>query len=287
MITMHPGLAAFVAIIEHGTVHGAARSIGLSQSGVTQRIRALERQLDTTLFTRSRTGMRPTAEGEALLRYAHRAMDLEGELKSTLQGRDDAREIRVQLTGPSSIMRCRIIPAAARCLSSCPNVTFTFELDDDRSGLEALKAGRSQLAVLPRREVVHELDSRLLRPDRYILVATAAWAERSVEEIVSSERIVDFNAGDDATHRYLEQHGLLALARRERHLANSTDALASLVELGHGYSVLSAAFVADRIRSGTLVGIHPGHDIGFEFALAWYPRHEMPAYFGQLIQEID
>ncbi len=286
MMMLSPGLTAFVAVVEHGTVHAAARSIGLSQSGVTQRIRALERQLDTTLFTRSRKGMRPTAEGEALLRYAQRVTDLEGELLSSLQGQDDAREIRVQITGPSSIMRSRIIPAAVRVLSSHPHLTFTFELDDDRSGLDALKAGHSQLAVLPRREVVHELDSRLLRPDRYILVATAAWAGRDVEDIVATERIVDFNSGDDATHRYLEKHGLLPLARRERHLANSTDALASLVALGHGYTVLSEAFAAPRVQSGELIDIHPAGEIRFEFALAWYPRHEMPAYFRQLIQEI-
>ncbi len=285
-MVLQPGLVAFVAVVEHGTVHGAARSIGLSQSGVTQRIRALERQLDTTLFTRSRKGMRPTAEGEALLRYAQRVMELEGELRSSLQGQDAAREIRIQITGPSSIMRSRIIPAATRTLPANPNLTFTFELDDDQSGLEALKTGRSQLAVLARREVVNELDSRLLRPDRYVLVAAASWAGRSVEEIVASERIVDFNSGDDATHRYLQEHDLLHLALRERHLANSTDALASLVAQGHGYSVLAEAFVAPRIETGQLIEIHPGHHICFEFALAWYPRHEMPSYFQQLIREI-
>ena len=36
-------------------------------TGVTQRIRSLERELGVTLFVRSRKGMRATAEGEALV----------------------------------------------------------------------------------------------------------------------------------------------------------------------------------------------------------------------------
>ena len=45
MSLLNHGLEAFLAIIRQGTVHGAAREIGLSQTGVTQRIRALERDL--------------------------------------------------------------------------------------------------------------------------------------------------------------------------------------------------------------------------------------------------
>ena len=286
MSLLHPGLEAFVAVIEQHTVHGAARAIGLTQTGVTQRIRTLERQLGTTLFTRSRRGMRPTAEGEALLRYCQRVTDLEGELLSFLEREQLARDVRLQIAGPSSIMRCRIIPSATRVLEQFPGVVFTFNLDDDASLLGLLKSGACQLAALERREVVDELDSKLLRPAEYVLVAAAAWRGRRLKEIVRNERIVDFNPADDATFRYLEQFGLLQLARRERHLANNTDALAALVAEGHGYSVLSRDFAAPLLEDGRLITLNRGQSMKIEFALAWYPRHEMPAYFGRLIDEI-
>ncbi|MBW2276029.1 MAG: LysR family transcriptional regulator [Deltaproteobacteria bacterium] len=286
MSLLQPGLEAFVAVIEHGTVHGAARAIGLTQTGVTQRIRTLERQLGTTLFIRSRRGMRPTDEGEALLRYCQRVGDLEGELLSFLERDERARDVRLQIAGPSSIMRCRVIPMATRVLERFDGVVFTFNLDDDAPLLGQLKSGASQLAALERREVVDELDSKLLRPAEYVLVASAAWRGRRLKEIVSSERIVDFNPADDATFRYLEQFGLLDLARRERHLANNTDALAALVAGGHGYSVLSREFAAPLLDDGRLITLNRGRSMKIEFALAWYPRHEMPPYFGRLIDEI-
>lgn len=286
MSLIQPGLEAFAAVIEQQTVHGAARQIGLTQTGVTQRIRTLERQLGVTLFTRSRKGMRPTAEGQALHRYCRRVGDLEGELLSFIRRDQRAADVRLEIAGPSSIMRCRIVPCATRVLEHYPSVVFTFNLDDDAPLLRQLKSGACQLAALERHEVVDELDSKLLRPDEYILVAAPSWRGRGLREIVGSERIVDFNPADDATFRYLKQFRLFDLARRERHLANNTDALAALVADGHGYSVLARDFAAPLIDGGRLIALNRGRSMKIEFALAWYPRHEMPAYFGELIRAI-
>jgi LysR family transcriptional regulator (chromosome initiation inhibitor) len=286
MSLLHPGREAFMAVVKHTSVNGAAAEIGLTQTGVTQRIRALERSLSTTLFTRSRKGMRPTREGETLHRYCQRVADLEGEYLSFLRDESLDQGIRINITGPSSMMRSRIIPGATRILEEFRNVTFTFHLDDDKPGLAYLKSGEAQLAVLMRHEVVNELDSKLLAPARYVLVASAAWKGRRLRDIVSNERIVDFNEADDATFRYLQKYGLFDLARKDRHLANNTDALAALVADGRGYSVLPADFARPLKEQGAIIEINKGKRLDLEFALAWYPRHEMPAYFARLVKEI-
>ncbi len=286
MSLLHPGLEAFVAVIRHSTVHGAAREIGLTQTGVTQRIRALERQLGTTLFTRSRKGMHPTPEGEALHRYCQSARDLEGQLLSFLHNNTDEATVRVNICGPSSIMRSRIIPGSVKILDAHPNVTFTFNLNDDESSLKQLKSGESQLAVLSRNEVVNELDSKLLAPSSYILVGPAAWKSLPIEEVVATQRIVDFNATDKATFQFLKKFNLFEKCIRERHLANNIDALASLIAKGCGYSVLTRKFAEPLFRAKQIIDLMPGRQLELEFALAWYPRHEMPPYFAKLIKSI-
>jgi LysR family transcriptional regulator (chromosome initiation inhibitor) len=283
---LHPGIEAFMAIVRQGTVHGAAREIGLSQTGVTQRIRALEAQLGSTLFVRSRKGMRPTAEGEALVRWCQRVGDLEGELLSAV-GRDPgAAAVRVTVTGPSSLMRARVIPQLAAVLPQLPGVTLTFRLDDLGSGLNHLKTGAAQLAVLLRDDVVNELDAKLLQPVRHLLVGPGAWKGRDLAELVASERIIDFNEQDDATFLFLRRFGLPAGARRRRHLVNNPDALAELVAAGLGYTVLAEDFAAPLLAAGRLADLAPGRYLDQEVALAWYPRHEMPTYFQVLIDAV-
>ena len=69
MSLLHPQLLAFMAIVERKTVLASAKDLGLTQTGVTQRIKALEAHLNATLFTRSRKGMMLTEEGQSLLLY--------------------------------------------------------------------------------------------------------------------------------------------------------------------------------------------------------------------------
>lgn len=286
MSLLHPGIQAFLAIVRQGTVHGAARDVGLSQTGVTQRIRALERDLGTTLFVRSRKGMRPTAEGEALARWCRSVGELEGELLSFVRRGEAAAAVRVTVTGPSSLMRSRVIPQAAAAVRAFPGVTLGFLLDDTGSGLSHLKTGAAEMAVLRADDVVNELDSKRLRPARHRLVGPAAWASREAAEIVRTERIVDFDETDDATFAFLREHDLLAGARRRRHLVNNPDALAELVAGGLGYSVLAEDFAAPWLADGRLVDLCPGRHLDQEIALAWYPRHEMPAYFRALLDAV-
>src|SRR5947207_7036435 len=122
MSLLSPQLEAFVAIAKHKTVHGAANAVHVTQTAVTQRIRALESKLGTTLFIRTRRGMMLTPEGEALLRYCHATRELEGEALATIQGAAQDTAIRFCITGPTSIMRSRIVRQCFPILKQFPNL---------------------------------------------------------------------------------------------------------------------------------------------------------------------
>ncbi len=61
-------LQRFAAVVEAGSLARAAARLGLSQSAVSQSLRALERELAAELLDRGRKPLRPTAAGEALYR---------------------------------------------------------------------------------------------------------------------------------------------------------------------------------------------------------------------------
>lgn len=66
---------AFLAVIEEGSLSGAARRLGVSQPTVRGWIAALEEALDTKLFSRSINGLTPTENARTLIEPA-RAMSL-------------------------------------------------------------------------------------------------------------------------------------------------------------------------------------------------------------------
>lgn len=57
---------AFLAVLETGSLSGAARRLNVAQPTVRSRVEALERALRTVLFTRSARGLVPTEQARAL-----------------------------------------------------------------------------------------------------------------------------------------------------------------------------------------------------------------------------
>lgn len=286
MSLLSPQLEAFMAIAKHKTVHGAAHAIHITQTAVTQRIRALESKLATTLFIRTRRGMMLTPEGEALLRYCYAANELEGEALANIQGAGIETEIRICITGPSSIMRSRIIPQCFSVMKKYPNLLMQFDISDAENRARTLRSGDSQLAVIREEDIAPEMESKILAPERYVLVCTSDWKKRKLRDIIATEHIVDYDPNDQMTFNYLKHFDLIDLVQHERHFANRTDALAMMLVEGYGYGVLTEEFSTPYIENNELIVLNAGKIYKISMALAWYTRHEPPQYFSDLIKAI-
>lgn len=286
MSLLSPQLEAFLAVVKLGRVHGAASDLGLTQTAITQRIRSLETSLSSTLFTRSRQGMRLTAEGEALLLYCRGVKELEGQALAVIQGGGKTAAARVVIAGPSSLLRSRVIPACCSVLKDFPELALSFLLEDREIWGDLLRTGAAQIGFVPPEYVTKEMDSRLIKPELYLLVGAPAWRKRSLKEIISTERAIDFDLTDQMTALYLRQMRLDSDPRPERHFVNSTESLAQMIEAGMGYGVLTQEMAEPYLSSNRLCDLNPGKSFRWRHAAAWFPRPQMPAYFSALLKAI-
>src|SRR5215510_1318865 len=65
-------LRAFVAVVETGSVTGAAALINLTQAAVSQQLKRLEELFGTELFERHHKRLTLRPDGERLIVHAHR-----------------------------------------------------------------------------------------------------------------------------------------------------------------------------------------------------------------------
>ena len=286
MSLLGPQLDSFLAIVKHKTVHSAADTLFVTQTAVTQRIRALESKLKTSLFIRTRRGMLLSEEGEALLRYCQSAKELEGETLAQIHGAGTELPIHLNISGPSSIMRSRVIPQCISVLHEYPNLFIDFDIDDIEKREQKLRQGSSQLVILMAEAIMPEMSHKKLLPEEYILVCTPEWQKRPLQNIIKKEPIIDFNPSDKSTFHYLEHFNLHQEVRHERHFANRIESLALMISEGIGYSVLTKEFAAAWLEQGKLVSLNNGKIYKHQYFLAYYPRPEMPKYLTKLIDAI-
>lgn len=286
MSLLSPPLEAFWAVVRKGTVQDASYVLGITQTGVTQRIRSLEKQLKTTLFTRSRKGMKLTTEGEALLQFVKSSLDIEGMALSKIQRAAKDSIIEVGISGPSSILRSRVIPNLIILKNKFPLMRFRFDLSDTESNADKLKTGFCDFAILEHHHVTREMDSKIIKAERYCLYGPASWKRRLLPEIFKTESIIDFNQSDNMTFNFLDKYKFKNLVKKDRHYANNTDALTSMVVSGLGYSVLAEEYANAYIKHGELIKLGGDYFYDYKIALAWYPRHEKPEYFQAIIKSL-
>ena len=89
-------LQFFVAAAEAGSVTGAARALSISQSSVTEAIRALEDDLGVTVFERQAKGLVITHRGSVFLRHARQI--LADVATARMACRDDPEQVRGRLS---------------------------------------------------------------------------------------------------------------------------------------------------------------------------------------------
>lgn len=287
MSLLSPQLTAFLSVAKLGRVHSAASQLCITQTAVTQRIKKLEANLAITLFTRSRRGMLLTAEGEALLRYCKACEDLAGETITQFKAAGIDNFVRIVIAGPTSMMHSRIIPSCFSMTKHFPYLLFEFKVTDIAQGTKLLQTGQAQFAVIERNELASDMQSKLLKPEKYILVCSKQWAKRDLKTILKTEKIIDYYLEDKITLDYLKQEKLLKYASLNRHFVNRTDSIASMIAEGFGYGVLTESFAKPYIESNKLIILNQGRTYQQEMLLAWYERREPPAYFNHIIAAID
>ncbi len=199
---MH-AIQAFVAVVETGSIHAAARALGLSQPALSKSLRALENELAAPLLTRSSQGAVVTAYGKTFYQHARVIAD---ELR---KAEEDVAQLRGKLEGkltigiaPASTMRLAPM-AISDFRQECPDVELHVVEGIWPAIAEPLREGRIDLAIgplvkeVPRKDFTVErlLDVQMaivMRPQHPLVQAT------SLRELLKGDWLHQ-GAGDSAS----------------------------------------------------------------------------------------
>jgi DNA-binding transcriptional LysR family regulator len=138
-------LRAFVAVVEAGSVTGAARMLNLTQAAVSQQLKRLEELFATELFERQhkRLGLLPS--GERLMAHAQRLIALNDEVWSTM--RAPAYEGEVRLGVPHDIVGPYLPPILRRFDKAWPRVRVALACKTTPELLELMRRGGVDLTL--------------------------------------------------------------------------------------------------------------------------------------------
>lgn len=138
-------LVTFVTIVDCGGFTRAANRLGRTQSSVSMQLKRLEDRFGRRLVHRSARGVRPTEEGQVLLDYARRIVDLSAEAELRMVTLSLQGQVRVGL--PEWFASDWLQSTLARFSRAHPHVHLVVRVGPSDEMRQAANAGDLDVAL--------------------------------------------------------------------------------------------------------------------------------------------
>jgi len=258
-------LKAFCDLVESGSFTRAAELNFVSQSAVSQQVRALERRFERRLVERGGgLGVEPTAAGRLLYEEGKLILARLRALEAELREPGGAMAGTVRVATVYSVGLHALPPHVKQFLREHPKVQIQVEYSRTDRVVEACLSGHIDLGIVAYPTRRRQLEVISLRDEELVVVVspehrltrrqTATWASLRGEAFVAFDRSVPTRRAID---RALRRHGVTVRITTE---FDNIETIKRSVEAGLGVSIVPEDTVRNEVRAGTLVALPFGDE---------------------------
>jgi len=268
-------LECLAAIVEEGGFERAAVRLSITQSAVSQRLRALEAQVGTVLLVRSRP-VKATSAGRLLIKHAMQMRllraDLETDLKDLAPSTGAVREDeRISIAINADSIATWALPALDPLVhDGLPLEVIT---DDQDFTHEWLREGQVLGCVTTLKQALRGCKVQSLGAMQYVVVASADYAAAHCPQGLTPHNFrsipfVAFNRKDDLPTEFVSRALNLRRVSLSQRFVPSSEGQVRAVLAGWGASIVPELLVQGLLESGQLVNLAP--DIRLPVNLYWH-----------------
>jgi LysR family transcriptional regulator, transcriptional activator of the cysJI operon len=251
-------LRVFRAVARHLNFRIAAEELLLTQSAVTQQIKALESEMDVPLFDRAGGRVSLTPAGAALLPFADRLAVLAAEAREAVAAVNGASAGRLALGASQTIGQYLLPGLIAGFLQQNPKIDISVIGGNTQTILEALVEHRVQLCLIEGPAMRRDVQVEPFMEDHMVCVVPSghAWADNEIDvKQLQQATLVARELGSGSrriVEQAMEKAGLEVKKLRLLMTFDSTEGLLSAVEAGLGIAFVSRWAVRNQLALGTL-----------------------------------
>jgi DNA-binding transcriptional LysR family regulator len=260
---------SFLAVLNEGSLSGAARTLGVAQPTVGRHVAAMEKSLGLALFTRSQIGLMPTEGALSLRSYAEAMQSTAAALERAAASQGTGVRGTVRVTA-SDVIGVEVLPPIIASLrDENPDLVVELVLTDRMQDLLRREADIAVRMARPRQELlvarrVGQIELGLHAHQRYL---SRHGTPKTMADLTNHSLI-----GFDQTTAFIRSAGKVLSGWRREAFALRTDnnlAQLALIRSGAGIGVCQAAIAR---RDDSIVRLFPRH---FSLQMeTWITMHE-------------
>jgi DNA-binding transcriptional LysR family regulator len=256
-----PLLATFVQLCREGSFTKAASALSISKSLVSTHLRQLEAVLGARLVQRTTRRLSLTQVGQEVLEAADRMLSAASEVSRIAEAKQDMPSGVLRVAAPVDLGALLVAPAVARLCSRFPELRAELVLSDAATDPIAHRLDALLSVNVPKDS---GMVSTRLGTDIEVIVAAPALAKEwqsasQPKDLAGASWVSHPSIPPSARHQFRNQRGSVQrmAPMTARILANTGDAIRSLVVGGAGFAVVPSQMVAEDMRTGRMVRVLP------------------------------
>ena len=165
-------LKYFTAVVQAGTINGAARRLGMTQPPVSTQIRLLEKELGCTLFQRGSRSIELTEEGRLLYEHAIRILNMTKSAQDAVQDCHSAETGTLRIGVVSSLADFAVEKWFKGFSCRYPLVDFELSEGTTYELLDKLRSRLLDVALVRTPFSKRGLETISLEPEEMLLIGT-------------------------------------------------------------------------------------------------------------------
>lgn len=267
-------LKIFEAVAANGSFTKAAESMFTVQSNVTARIKSLEEEFGTELFTRTSRKVELTAAGQTLMQYSKQVGHLIEEAKKDIQNADQVKG-HIKIGCIETTMALKAPGIINHFADTYPEVELEFRSGMAGSLISDVMNYKLDAAFVPAPVNIPELEQVMIKEEQLVILAPASIKKIDDAIAVSPLKIVVFDQGCIFRSRLESWLGSKGIIRYKSIVVNSIEGIINFVEAGLGVSILPEEVISQYYSNRKINTFAMNKEIG-TMATVLITRRDVP-----------
>jgi len=274
-------LSAFIAVAERENFSKAAAYLGIVPSTLSQSIRLLEERLGVRLLNRTTRSVSLTEAGERLFTKIRPAFDEINEAVESINDFRDTPTGTIRLSVSTIPAHMILAPLMKDFLTAYPAINLDITVDDVTSDIVS---GRFDAGIRYGRRI--EKDMQLVKAShksRVIAIASPKYLSNhpipKIPQDLQLHNCIRFRLGTQEllTWEFEKNKKKIEIAVKGSLIVNDIDLMVKAVEDGVGIGYMIENYMADKIKSGSLIPIlEDWSPVSLSYYLYYTSRHQLP-----------
>lgn len=250
-------LRYFLAVVDTGSVNGAAARLNVVSSAVSRQIAGLEQRLHNQLFERHPKGMRVTEVGRILADHARRVEADAARTYAEIDGQNGRYTQTVKIAGAPGFAACALPRKFAAFQAEHPSIRFSLHILDAGQVSERVRSAQADIGVTYSHSAEKDIAVIYSHPAEIVAVMRPGHPLAACESLHITQLPaypLALPEGGSALRQVLDMAcSLYNITLSPAFTSNLPDAAYQYVLTGDAVTLCARLTAADHLESGRLI----------------------------------